>query len=628
IDWLEVADEELAREILLRRAENLYARLARREDARLCFEEVRKFQSPEGSAWSALATIYKEMSDWTAYTALLEAQHEVLDEDLDIEVLLSAAQTYRDHLDNDERAAHFFYAILARDAFHTEAFEGYKEHWRRKHNWGYLRDVILYQIEQAESVGPDGPLSDPAFAEEFVELADICERRIGDVSGALDAWRRLAEHFPSDPRPTTQIGRIEKRSRMWDNMVKVQEAELARTNDQKSRVAILKRLVQIYRDRQVDPERAIQLYKEILEAAPNDLQSQRALTALYDRASRYEEVVEMLEAQYERSRSRTERCALLRRLGELWHHELKDPERAIWACETILEEDPSDLDAMHRLQLIHQERGQWNLLLKVMSAEVKVLDSREDQMALLRRMARIAGLQLKREDLAFKIWKQLHSLDPTNLEIIDTLVTYYDQHGPEEALAELLDTAGNSETTPKIRKLDYALRLGWLARDRMVDVDRAQAAFERARELRDDHRGALQALADIYREKDLFGHLCVVLQHLQKTADTEGEAWSLASERANYLVEHLDRPEDAAAVLVTASRELVDSGSELNLRIMDCYEAAADHRGLTLHAELALLSADTTPERSTVLFEKIIEARAEVGDLVGALSAAQRGLRV
>ncbi len=628
VAWLEVADEALGREVLLRRAENLYSRLARREDARICFEEVRQFQSPDGSAWNALASIYLDMSDWTAYTALLEAQHEVLDDELDVETLLSAAQTYRDHLDNDERAAHFFYAILARDPFHTAAFEGYKEHWRRKQNWGYLRDVILYQIEQAESEGEDGPIADPAFAEEFVELADICERRIGDVSGALDAWRRLAEHSPGDTRPATQISRIEKRSRMWDNMVKVQEAELARTTDPKSRVAILKRLVQIYRDRQVDPERAIELYKEILETAPEDRQSQRALTALYDRASRYDEVVEMLEAQYERSRSRTERGALLRRLGELWHHILKEPDRAIWACETILEENPSDIEAMHRLQLIHHERKQWNLLLKVMSSEVKVLESLDDKMALLRRMARIAGTDLKREDLAFKIWKQLHGLDPSNLEIVDTLASHYNTHGPDDALAELLDAAGNAESTPKIRQLDYALRLGWLARDRLVDIDRAQEAFERALELRDDHRGALQALADIYREKNLFAHLCVVLEHLQATADTEGETWSLASERANYLVEHLDRPEDAAAVLVAASRDLVDSGSELNLRIMDCYEAASDHRALTLHAELALLSSDTMPERAVILFEKVIEARMVTGDLLGALTAVGRGLKL
>ncbi len=626
VTWLEVADDELARDVLLRRAQNLYTRLARREDARICFEKVRQFQSPDGSAWKALSDIYKDMSDWTAYTALLEAQHEVLDDELDVDTLLSAAQTYRDHLDNDERAAHFFYAILARDPFHTEAFEGYKEHWRRKQNWAYLRDVILYQIEQAENEGADGPLSDPAFAEEFVELADICERRIGDVSGALDAWRRLAEHSPGDSRPATQISRIEKRSRMWDNMVKVQEAELARTTDLKSRVSILKRLVQIYRDRQVDPERAIQLYREILETSPDDRQSQRALTALYDRAGRYDEVVEMLEAQYERSRSRTERGALLRRLGELWHHILKEPDRAIWACETILEENPSDIEAMHRLQLIHQERQQWNLLLKVMSSEVKVLESLEDKMALLRRMARIAGLQLKREDLAFKIWKQLHGLDPSNLEIVDTLASYYNANGPDDALAELLETAGNAESTPKIRQLDYALRLGWLARDRLLDVDRAQAAFERALELRDDHRGALQALADIYREKDLFAHLCVVLEHLQATADTEGETWSLASERANYLVEHLDRPDDAAAVLVAASRELVDGGSELNLRIMDCFESAEDHHGVVLYAEFALLSADTTPDRAVPLFEKVIDARTETGDHLGALTAALRGL--
>ena len=80
------------------------------------------------------------------------------------------------------------------------------------------------------------------------------------VSGnfAVDAWARLGEGYPSDPRPKQQITRIEKRNRMWDNMLRVQEGELEKTGDPQKRVEILKRLTQIYRDRQPDPARAIE----------------------------------------------------------------------------------------------------------------------------------------------------------------------------------------------------------------------------------------------------------------------------------------------------------------------------------------------------------------------------------
>ena len=127
--------------------------------------------------------------------------------------------------------------------------------------------------------------------------------------------------------------------------------------DEQKRVEILKRLTQIYRDRQPDPTRAIELYNEILAIKPEDVQTKRALTALYDRAGNFAEVLNILREQYDRSKSNTERVQLLRRMAELWHDEesVRDETSAAWACEQILSYVPKDATAHHRLQLIHQE---------------------------------------------------------------------------------------------------------------------------------------------------------------------------------------------------------------------------------------------------------------------------------
>ena len=312
-EWLFHFSGAEAVPLLLRRADLLDRRLHRREEARQLLEEASRDEKPDGESWKRLEEIYSESKDYYALAALLDTQCDRMPDEVSTETLLRAATVYRDELSREEPAAVYYYKVLEREPFNAVAFEGYKEHWRRKHNWAHLRDLLLYQIEQAAAY-PDeeSPLSDPAFAEEFVELADICERRLGDIDGALDAWGRMAAAYPIDPRPQKHIARIEKRARMWDNMVRVQEAELERTVDPNKRLDILKRLTQVYRDRQVNPERAIQLYNEILEYSPSDVQATRALTALYDRAGDYPAVVEMLRDQYERSRSNTEQIALLR----------------------------------------------------------------------------------------------------------------------------------------------------------------------------------------------------------------------------------------------------------------------------------------------------------------------------
>src|SRR5690606_9491228 len=103
---------------------------------------------------------------------------------------------FHHQLDDHERAALFYFKVLERAPFDAEAFEGYKDHFRRKHAWQALRDLILYQIDQAINAahaGQASPIHVEGFAEEFVELAEICERRLGDVDGAVHAWTRMSQ---------------------------------------------------------------------------------------------------------------------------------------------------------------------------------------------------------------------------------------------------------------------------------------------------------------------------------------------------------------------------------------------------------------------------------------------------
>ncbi|MBX7078918.1 MAG: tetratricopeptide repeat protein [Nannocystaceae bacterium] len=607
-DWL--ALDELYREWLfhfsgpdavplqLRRADLLDRRLYRREEARQLFEEVSRYQRPDDESWRRLEQIYAESGDHWALVALLDAQIERMPDEVPTETLLRAAAVCRDELGDEERAAVYYYKVLEREPFNAAAFEGYKEHWRRKHNWTQLRDLVLYQIEQA-AAQPEGesPYEQRGFAEEFVELADICERRLGDIDGALDAWGRLQVAYPDDQRPAKHIARIEKRARMWDNMVRVQEAELERTVDPAKRLDILKRLTQVYRDRQVNPDRAIELYGEILQLSPSDIQATRALTALYDRAGDFERVIEMLRDQHDRSRSGTERVALLRRMAEIWHHELGELEHAEWACRQILELAHDDREAMYRLEQLLEEQGRYTELLELLQREVPGAGSPEAKAKLLRRMARICDLDLHDEDRAASLWTELLELRPGNLEIIDKLVLAYARAGRNEELGTLLGKAAGSPKTPLVRQIDYLLRLGQLAEAALDDPLLARSSFERVLRSRPDHRGALEALVRIYRREDAWQPLVAVLGKLQELAETEDDAFRIAWERAEILGDQLDDPQGAAELLEGLGEDLALGRREVAQSLLELYERAGAHRKLVRQAELMLLAATSAEER-------------------------------
>lgn len=608
--------------LLLRRADLLDRRLYRREEARVLYEEASRYQRPDDEAWRRLEQIYAETGDHWSLVALLDAQIERLPDEVPVATLLRAAQVCREELGDEERAAVYYYKVLEREPFDAAAFEGYKEHWRRKHNWAYLRDLILFQIDQA-GAQPEGhsPYDNPAFAEEFVELADICERRLGDIDGALEAWGRLQVAYPDDQRPAKHIARIEKRARMWDNMVRVQEAELERTVDPAKRLDILKRLTQVYRDRQVNPERAIELYSEILQLSPSDIQATRALTALYDRAGDFAAVIDMLRDQYERSRSGTERIALLRRMAEIWHNELGDNERAMWACEQILAVAADDREALYRMQQVLEQQHRHGELLDALARELHATAAPDAKAKVLRRMARIAERELGDEDRAASLWADLLELRPGSLEVIDKLVAVHERTGRNEELGTLLGKAAASAKTPLVRQIDYLLRLGQLAESALDDPMLARSSFERVLRSRPDHRGALEALVRIYRSEDAWQPLVAVLGKLQELAETEEDAFRIAWERAELLSEQLDDPQSAADLLESLGEDLALGRREVASSLLELYERAGAHRKAVRQAEVLLLAAESADERRK-LYETISTTwLRKLGDKQAAIAA-------
>ncbi len=623
-EWLYHFDGEDAVPLLLRRAELLEEKLHRREEARQLYEEASRYQPPNAESWDRLREIYESSKDFHALANLFDSQLDHSPDQIPTDTLQRAATVYRDELGLDERAAVYYYKVLEREPFNGVAFEGYKEHWRRKHNWSHLRDLILYQIEQAtEYEDEQSPFSDPAFAEEFVELADICERRLGDIDGALDAWGRMLAEYPTDPRPQKHIARIEKRARMWDNMVRVQEAELERAVDPRKRLDILKRLTQVYRDRQVNPDRAIQLYNEILELSPNDVQATRALTALYDRAGAHEQVVEMLRDQYERSRSNTERISLLRRLAELWHHEVESPDEAIWACEEILNQAPGDREAMARLQQILEEQEHNEVLYEVLERELEQTGSAEGRLKIMRRMARLAQHGLGDDDRAARLWTDIGEVQPS-LEILDKRIFLFERSGRYEELGTLLQKGANGSTTPLPRQIDYLLRLGQLAESHLDDPEMARSSFEAVLRSRPDHRGALEALVRLYRRAQSWQSLVAVLGKLQELAETEQDEFRVAWERTELLSEQLDDAEAAATLLGALDDGPAVGNREVASTLLELYERSEQWNQVVQQAEILLLSTDDADARRRLYAQISQTWREKLSDTRSALAVFTR----
>ncbi|MDC0674521.1 tetratricopeptide repeat protein [Nannocystis radixulma] len=597
--WIGYVTEADSYGLWLSRGELLETRLARREEARACYEQASRLERPGGDAWLRLEALLVELGDNHALVGLYERWSEQDPSSLPTDKLLWAARVAREDLGDEERAAVAFYRVLEREPFNHEAFEGYKEHWRRKNNWSHLAGLILYQVDQALQMGggPDSPLARSEFAEHFVELAEIYERRLGDLAGALDAWNRLALAYPNDWRPRDQIARIDKRARMLDANLATLESELQRTVDPQRRFEVLRRLSQAHRERMTDPQRTIVLLQEMLALAPGHEGALRALAEMYERTGAYDQVIDLLRRQHDVTRSISQRVVLLRRMAELWQHELHSPREALWACEQILGYSPSDLDAVHRMQGLSSELGDAGGEYEALSRELQLVGEPAQRTRIIRRMADVADRKLQDPQRSAQAWTQLQAADPHNLEVTDKLIAAYEALGNREELANLLGKAASSARTPAIRQLDYLMRLGHVAEASLGDADLACSAFERALRIHRDHRGATEALTRLYRNLGSWHGLAASLGTLQEMADSDEEALGIGWERAEILADRLDNPAAAIRVLEQLASTSAVGHRDVALKLLELYERAGQYDRLIRQAEVLLLSALETDER-------------------------------
>ncbi|MBK7826249.1 tetratricopeptide repeat protein [Nannocystis sp.] len=596
--WLGYVSDADSYGLWLQRGELLESHLARREEARACFAAASRFEPPGGDAWRRLEALLRDLSDHHGFVGLVERWLEEEPSGAPTDRLLAAAKVAREELGDEERAAVFYFKVLEREPFNAEAFEGYKEHWRRKNNWSHLAELLLYQIDQAQQVsGPQSPLARPEFAENFAELAEVYERRLGDLGGALVAWNRLATAYPADWRPREQIARLDKRARMLDNMIVAQENELVRIHEPARRFEVMRRLTQAQRERMTDPQRTITLYHEMLALAPGDATTLKALAEMYERTGAYDQVIDLLRRQHDVTRSVSQRVVLLRRMAEIWQNELRQPRDALWACEQVLGYSQGDTEALHRMQSLCAELAEAAGEFDALARELQIVGEPAARIRALRRMVDVAERKLQDPQRTAQACHQLLAADPHNMEVLDKMIGVYEAIGRHEELANLLGKAAASAKTPPVRQLDYLMRLGNLAETTLGDHDLACSAFERVLRIHRDHRGAVEALTRIYRALGSWHGLAAALGNLQDMVDSDEEAIAIGWERSEVLADKLDNPAAAVRVLEALASGIAIGNRDVATRLLELYERAAQHDKLIRHAELLLLSCEDIAER-------------------------------
>ena len=655
-----VVTEPSERIEVLRRRAALYRNQLKNHEALIeVLSELLAYEQPGSKTTRELKELLREDQQWERLSQLMEAEINALGQDpntpIDLLVaeLLELATIAREHLGDRDRAAELLHQALGVSPTHEEALARYVDHFRERRDWRGLIDLYEFALDNVREAG--------APADELVrrleEIAQLAELRMGDIPRAIEAWQRIAELEPGSPKVAEALRRLGARQKMWEQLVQSLEHEVASAHDPISRMQSLKKMAQTYRERQLEPRRAIELYEQVLAENPDDDQTLKALVELYEKEGDDAGLAHTLRRQLdldldrltEQMRragkpadaakewpvaKRSERLTVLRRLSQIYETRLADVDGVVYACSAVLELLSGDRDALERMERV-LEKANDPRLEQTLEYHAAASASPGERAKLLKRLAKIASA---REDdvVALERWELTLRASPSDPDALAALAGLYERAQRWPELAQVLERIDGGRPLPQPGTPEAAIRALELERYAIVidqhvgDPVRAVRAWHRVLELTPRNRNALDALARLYRASGKWKEIADILgrQLPLVEVDDPPRAAELAMERAAILEEKLGAPVESIRALEALLRDINPNHLEAHTALRRLHEARGDFESAVRIAEREMFLSPE-PQRKVALGVEIgFICRDRLGNPTRALQAFKRVLEL
>jgi tetratricopeptide (TPR) repeat protein len=654
-----VTDPSERMEVLRRRAALYRNQLKNRDGLIEVLSELLAYEQPGSKTTRELKELLREDQQWDKLSQLMEAEINALGQDpntpadLLVGEILELATIAREHLGDRDRAAELLHQALGVNPTHEEALARYVDHFRERRDWRGLIDLYEFALDNVREAGapPDEQVR------RLEEIAQLAELRMGDIPRAIEAWQRIAELEPGSPKVAEALRRLGARSKMWEQLVQSLEQEVASARDPISRMQSLKKMAQTYRERQLEPRRAIELYEQVLAENPDDDQTLKALVELYEKEGDDQGLAHTLRRQLDLDQARlaeqmrrsgkpadapkewpvakrSERLTVLRRLALIYETRLADVDGVVYACSAVLELLTGDRDALERMERV-LEKANDPRLEQTLEYHAAASASPGERAKLLKRLAKIASA---REDdmVALERWELTLRASPSDPDALAALAGLYERTQRWPELAQILERIDGGRPMPQPGTPEAAMRALELERyavvmdQHMKDPVRAVKAWHRLLELTPKHRTALESLGRLYRSSGKWKELADILgrQIPLVQIDDQERAAEIAMERAELLEEKLGAPVEAIRALETLLRDINPNHLEAHTALRRLHEARGDFESAVRIAEREMfLSPDPIRKVSRGLEIGFI-CRDRLGNPTRALQAFKRVLEL
>ncbi len=478
-------------ELSFRAADVYVDKLKAPERAFRAYERVLGVRPDDERAAAALIPLYEKDEKWVRLPALYEVMvQRTADEEEKLRWLQKLTDVVGQKL--QDRTGSFAHARRAYelDPEREGALDRFEQATRASAQWGGFVDALNARLKQKKIKREDKRIL-------RAKLAEVCATELGRVDESVDVYRTLVEEDETDEVAVQTLDRILRASDRRDDLRWLFEVRVGRAPDAEHKLALLREWAVLEEETFAAPERAVSLYRRVLELSPDDGITLRALARLLHAAGDFAGAAEAIERDRDQ-REGLERAEREVELARLYMGPLARPKDALAAAKRALSVAPGDARAVEVVESLlsvgetrakaaaileasYAESGKLERQAEILEVIIATAASKNDRIKLYGRLAEVHE-KLGDFKKAFDVVARVATEFPSELEFWDRLAVLANRTGRSQQFVEAIVTAvpPTGETgLPESVELDLAERAATLYEEKLGEIDRAQPYLER-----------------------------------------------------------------------------------------------------------------------------------------------------
>ena len=356
-----------------------------------------------------------------------------------------------------------------------------------------LGSLLARQLRSLE-----GSLAPEARERRLLELSNLYQTRLEQPEDAVRYLASLASLPGADRTLLLRLANLYQQLSEWPELIQTLELISKRCldeDDKSGALAALHRLARVQREELELDDRAMEVYKRLLELEPGDAAALTSLAELYEAHEQRDELLALLRGWIDQAGDDAHTARpLLQRLARLEVEQ--DPQGAVAYLQRAraMGAPDAELDEELTRLLLRAERGEDAAELlqdRLNLARERAETSREA--SLLLQLAQVQDTGLGQPEQAWASLSEALELSPGDVEVLQAAAQYHWRHEAwteyADALEQIIDTApGEVDVDDKLMVAGHVLE------NSAGDADRARQLYQRVLDRAPSHIPAMEAL--------------------------------------------------------------------------------------------------------------------------------------